>query len=847
MPKDYTQLVKATNEQNSLYNQAKKSLNLGGISAAQSFAKPLTKNKEIRKRNSDPYYKNNTKGNHVTEVMLGVVEYLEKLKSIPFLKFLIEGVFKFAALIFGIFFFWTVPFFVFLKAQAQYFAKWLGIQENTIKFIFGLLFVIMITNLFSLQVLGTGPFGVGNKGRPMSRVTNIIPAKKGNIYFKDLSQSRDDVPLTSNSLRYNAVFDPTNLKLNLAAIKQNLGLQSDQQTLSAISVYVASRTNISSQDILNSLTSGTNAVENNSDTKKQDNPWSLIFTSIFNQKKPEEKPPTPTKKLAYYSLKKEITQDQSSAIDKLREDELADKTYLFTTWLSQAEQITIRSYPEGRLLAQTIGYSPANPVNSTEANSRKNCRDMVQKNQDRETEIGEFGSYQIGSYGIEQRYCSELGGLNGRSLGNTDLTNPEAIKNQTVQNGANLYLTIDKNIQKKTEQVLEQAVTQNTNETGGPKDGCAMVMEAGTGKILAIASYPAFDPNNYADYFASNPKSVVNNCTGNDYEVGSVMKPLTVASSITNKQNGGDGVDINYSFVDYDEDGKEYKDADKKIYIQNAKNYSWKKFGYIGLKEVIRDSINTGIANIVEVTGNKVIKDFFLDKLEFGHYGDPDYNLPNFAGSINGDTQSFDADTYCEFCFTNKAFGQGFSISPLQLMRAYTALANDGNLVQPQWLEKIQCMDGSTETLTQRASCVSDESHLRDTELKPVFNKKATDATTGFMLAASEEGYLGNGPTKAMVEGYRIAIKSGTAQVSRPIVQQNGKILPCDATCNTKRGIYDHTLIGYNTGNSRYIVMIKLAEPNPGVIENFSSTTLPTFFSDIMKYTLEYMSVPKER
>lgn len=846
MPKDFQKLVQATNKQNSLFNQGKKTNKFDMANTGHVYNKPKINIKTHRSvKNKFKFAKNNKTSGNSQSSFLGKNEMLKENK---FLSYLTNIVAKIVVFIFGIFFFWTVPFFIFGKTQTQYFLKWLNIRENVIKFAFGFMFMLMIFNLYSLQVLGSTPFNLASSKTTFVKANNIIPAKKGNIYFRDLAQSRDDVPLTSNSLKYNAVFNPLVLKQNLPIITQNLRLKSQQEALAQVSLFLASQTNISSQDILTSFNQNIDFSIVEEVAKKSENPWGVLFAALSGQKPSNEKTQVEIPKTKKYGiLKKEISQDQSNAIDRVREGEKIDQTYLFTTWLSQAEQITIRSYPEGKTLGQTIGYSLASPVNSTEANSRKHCRDMVEKNQTRDTEIGEFGAYQIGSYGVEQRYCSELGGVNGRSVSNVNLTNPEAVKNQMVQNGANIYLNFDKNIQKKAEQVLDAAVTKNTNAIGGPKDGCLIVMEAATGKLMAMASYPVFDPNSYADYFSTNSKSVVNNCTGNDYEVGSVMKPLTVAAAITNKQNGGNGVDPNYSFVDYDEKGKEYKDGDGVATIQNAKNYSWKKFGNIGLKEIIRDSINTGIANVIEITGNKPIKDFFLDKLEFGHYGDPDYNLPNFAGFINGDTRSFDSDTYCEFCYANKGFGQGFSISALQLIRAYTALANDGGMVQPEWINKIQCSDGTQETVTQRGNCVSDESHLKPNDPKPVFTKRATDAVTGYMIAAAEEGYLGSGNTKAMVDGYRIAVKSGTAQISRPIVEANGKALPCNAECNTKRGLTDHTMIGYNTGKSRYIVMLKLAEPNPGVIENFSSTTLPTFFSDMMKYTLEYMSVPKER
>jgi cell division protein FtsI/penicillin-binding protein 2 len=846
MPKDFQNLVQATNKQNSLFNQAKKSNKFDAAASRSVYNKPkINPNKN---RSHKTQFGNKDTNNKKQDGQNSFLTGFKKFQQVKVISLIIDLFSKIGLFIFGVFFFWTVPFFVFAKTQIQYFIKWLNMRENILKFTFGMLFVLMIFNLFSLQVLGNTPFSLAASKATFAKSNNIVPAKKGNIYFRDLAQNREDIALTSNSLKYNSVFNPLVLKQNLPIITQNLKLKSSQETLSQLALFLASQTNISSQDILTAFNQSIDFSVSETTAKKTENPWSILFAAITSQKSESsiaQKPVDNTKK--YGILKKEINQEQSNAIDRLREDEKLNQAYLFTTWLSQAEQITIRSYPEGKLLGQTVGYSLANPVNSTEANKRKHCRDMVDKNQNRETEIGEFGAYQIGSYGIEQRYCSELGGVNGRSVSNVNLTNPEAVKNQMVQNGANIYLNFDKNIQKKAEQVLNAAVEKNTNQVGGPKDGCLMVMEASTGKLLAMASYPAFDPNNYGDYFSSNSKSVVNNCTGNDYEVGSVMKPLAVAAAISNKQNGGNGIDPNYSFIDYDEKGKEYKDGDGVATIQNAKNFSWKKFGRIGLKEIIRDSINTGIANVVEITGNKPIKDFFLDKFEFGHYGDPDYNLPNFAGFINGDTRSFDADAYCEFCYTNKAFGQGFSISALQLLRAYTALANDGGMVQPQWINKIQCSDGTQENLNQRGSCTSDESKLKPNEPKQILTKRATDAVTDYMLAANEEGYLGSGPTKAMVDGYRVAIKSGTAQVSRPIVEPNGKTVPCNAECNTKRGLTDHTMIGYNTGKSRYIVMLKLAEPNPGVIENFSSTTLPTFFSDMMKYTLEYMSVPKER
>jgi cell division protein FtsI/penicillin-binding protein 2 len=649
------------------------------------------------------------------------------------------------------------------------------------------------------------------------------------------------------------------LEANLPLIKTKLGLTSGQETLENIATFMASRTNISRQEILDSLNNQVKNIDGQT-TKKADtkSPLSLIFEAIFfGKKSSQEQEQTVSKTKNYGTIKKSITEDQAKAINILRNaDEKEANKYYFDTWLSQPEQINVRNYPENKLLSQTLGYSRLTPVNSTEAKKIRGCKDMVVKNQDRGTELlpDYDGSYQVGDYGLEQKYCSVLAGLNGRPLSNKDLTDPEALKNGAVQNGADLYLTIDKNIQKKAEQVLEEAVAGNTNNIGSPKDGCIMVMEASTGKILAMASYPSFDPNYYSDYLNSNSKTIVNSCTRNDFEVGSVMKPLTVAAALNLKQtnyveNGEvKGVDAGFKFTDYDSDGKPYRNGTDTIKIKNARNFSWKDFGQIGLKEIIRDSINTGIGEVVDKMGNKAIKEYFLDKLEFGHYGEDDPNLLNFAGDMNGNTQSFETDINCVYCYAAKGFGQGFSISVLQLVRAYTAIANGGNMTQPQIVEKIQCSDGTKDDLDgNKGSCIPENTKLNAKSQKPVFTKITADLVTSYMLAANEEGFLGGGPTKAMVDGYRVAIKSGTAQVSRPIILANGDTKPCSQDCNTMRGIYDHTMIGFNTGASRYIVMIKLAEPKPGQIDNFSSTTLAPYFADMVKYTLEYLGIPKER
>ncbi len=695
-------------------------------------------------------------------------------------------------MILSVMFFWIKPFKPIVEEKQNALIKWFSNREHSIYFISGFLVVVIILNLLNLQVLGNGQIFTPNSRTNQPLVYEIIGAKRGNILMRDLAQNRNDIPLTANQVRYNITFDPSTLKAQR------------YQNLQQVAELVAARTNIS-------------------------------LTEVFQKFENEIKKPKPNR---YAILQKETTEEQKLAVETLKQDREIDRQYGFSLWLG-VEEANVRIYPEGKLLAQTIGYTPRFNMDYVEASKRSGCSQMVNQNQIRGTDS--TAGYQVGDRGVEEKYCSILGGLNGRKIGNQDLTNPDKLKQNSVIDGANIHLTVDRNIQKKAESVLEEAVKANTNGNGAPRDGCVLVTEAATGKIMALASYPSFDPNYYSYYYKNNPNSFRNSCTSNDYEVGSVIKPLTVAVGLQVGQGFTEdqrypGVSQNYKFEDYDERGKPYKDGNGTLYFKNASSRTWKKFGQIGIKEILRDSINTGIADIVDKIGTKNMRQFFVDKLEFGA-GRGAINIP---GDTNGNVDSFYTDKDCIYCFAAKGVGQGFSIPALQLVKAYSALANGGSMVNPVVVDKVKCA-------SFQHDCLPDNLKPENSS-NQVFSKNVADKVVDYMVATADEGFQANGVNKAVVAGHKIAIKSGTAQVSRPIELDNGKTSPCDQTCNTNRGIYDHTLIGFNTNpTNRYIVLIKLAEPRPGVVNNFATDTLSPFFVEMMKYTVEYLNIPKDR
>ena len=703
--------------------------------------------------------------------------------------------------LFAILGFLTIPFVWIFGKQIKSFGDWVMIRENSIKFIFGILFAAMIINIANLQVISTA-FSDSKVSKNFAG--EPIEAKRGKIYYRDISQGTKNLELATNQIRAEISIDPYQL---FQQIKHGQNLEEMVQIIS-------SRTNMNYKKLLEDVQKLTNKSEN--------------------------------ELLRYAKIKEGITEEESTGIYNLLIDKELRKTYGFDSWL-RTDDTTFRIYPENKTLAQTIGYTKKFKSSADATKSWAGCEDIINNNEKRGTLLK--SGYYLGSGGLEQKYCTMLAGLNGRKLGNQDLTDSNKTKNTQVQNGADIYLNIDKNLQKKAELVLEEAVRFNTNSVGGPKDGCLTIMEAKTGKILAMASYPFFDPNQYSSYFETKPKAFLNSCTGNDFEVGSVMKPITVAAAIDLNQHPKDGkkygVDSNFKFIDYNKDGKPFKDTSVqggKLFITNANNVTWKDYGPIGLKEIIRDSINTGIAEITDRMGGDNLFYYLEKKFRFGQETNID-----LLEDYNGDISSFDLDINCSFCWANKGFGQGFSASLLQMVRAYSAIANGGTLVEPKLISEIKCFDGTVDNGVTDGNCVSAKQRLNRLPDEDIISKNAADNVTNYMVAAADEGFLYNGPTKATVNGYRVAVKSGTAQISRKIINEDGTKTNCDATCNTNRGLYDHTFIGFNTGDSRYIVALKLAEPKPGSVNNFSSATLPTFFSEMMRYTLEYMNVPRDR
>jgi cell division protein FtsI/penicillin-binding protein 2 len=646
------------------------------------------------------------------------------------------------------------------------------------------LFIIVSFHLANLQIFGFQELRSNKTKYKTSVIQNTVLAKRGQILINDFSKNQVEIPLTSTQILANLIIDPVEFNKVL----------SPKRSVSDVAKAVSANLNISfplAQSVLNSIVGS--------------NSRYAVLDKFVN----------------------ESVQQTAKLLIEKNPDQLN-----YYAWL-RLEEVIQRSYPEENFIGSILGYVPKFLVSKEEA-LKSDCKEAIETNEKRGASSGD---YSIGYYGVEQKYCSILAGKNGRNMFNgSNILSQESF---AVENGADITLTIDATLQKKADELLSKAIDANTNENGKPKDGALIVMEVKTGKILAMSSYPSFDPGNYSKYDSDSYRNIASSL---DYEVGSTMKPLTVAAALSEyekntlgSQNQRLGVSPDFFKRDYGLGGKVYSEVGggSSPSIKNSQGYS-----YAGdptccnLKKTIRDSLNTMISDIVDTLGVAKTEEYLKEKFLFNKPTDA-----MFAGGGSGNLSTLESQKDCLFCFAQHGFGQGFYISPIQLMRAFTAVANDGFLVEPYLVDKITYPNGVVDTGLEKNSLYPRPKPF------PVLTQQASRLVTEYMKSVIDEGYLNQTGGRNKVEGYSISAKTGTAQVTR---QFEGKY--CDYDCNTEKGLFDHSLIGFGpSSNPEIMVMVKLSQPRPGVITNFADATSMPTFREMIKYALEYKKIPRDR
>lgn len=405
--------------------------------------------------------------------------------------------------------------------------------------------------------------------------------------------------------------------------------------------------------------------------------------------------------------------------------------------------------------------------------------------------LGFVGIDNEGFAGLENYYDSYLKGKNG-SLNYMMDAKGGLFENKyytidSPSQGLSLQLTIDLNIQNILERELENAYLEyNATEVVG------IVMNPNNGEILAIGNRPTYDNNNYQDY----SQEIYNRLLPvyNSFEPGSTFKAMTFAAA------------INEGLIDIDNDY--YYDKGYEI-VSGQTIKSWKKGGH-GLQtylEVLQNSSNPGFVNISRKLGIEKMYQYVKD---FGF-------LEKTGVDIQGENKGvfFSKENFKELECATTSFGQGISVTAIQLVSAFSACINGGYLYTPKVGKAFISSNNETiyniETICKRQVISEETSKIMRRALECVVAK-------------------GSG-RKAYVEGYRIGGKTGTAQIIENGVYKDGRYILS-------------FIAGAPMDNPEVVVYFSIKEPTNCI--QYGGTTVGPIIKRIMTDTLDYLKVEKD-
>ena len=392
-----------------------------------------------------------------------------------------------------------------------------------------------------------------------------------------------------------------------------------------------------------------------------------------------------------------------------------------------------------------------------------------------------------GKYGIERQFNADLSGEKGIIEGAQDTAGFWVALGRRIinppKNGSDIVLTIDYNIQEKAEAILDSYRTK-----WGAVSGTMIVLDPKTGKILALAGRPAFNPNTFSK--ERDFSVFLNPVVESVYEFGSVVKPVTMAAGI---QEGVVNSDATY------EDKGEIK-----IGGYTIKNFDERAYGIQTMTQVLEKSLNTGAVYVARLLGREKEREYFA---QFGFGVKTGIDLP---GEVSGNTEHLVSGK--EIDFATAAFGQGITATPLQMALAIGAIANGGMLMKPIIIEKVIDDAGN-------------ESRVSPITVRQIISKETADMVTKMLISVVRNGY----ENRAGVKGYFVAGKTGTAQIP-------------------KRGGYSdqviHTFVGFAPAfNPRFLALLQLNEPKGN---RFAANTLTPAFQELATYILNYYEVPPD-
>jgi cell division protein FtsI (penicillin-binding protein 3) len=418
-----------------------------------------------------------------------------------------------------------------------------------------------------------------------------------------------------------------------------------------------------------------------------------------------------------------------------------------------------------------------------------------------------LGTVNLDSQGIEGIELWKESVLKGKvasisalrdGLGRPTFIDAEAAKE--LEDGSSIQLTLDSSLQFAVEQELKTAVTRH-----GAVGGSVIVMDSVTGEILAMANEPSFNP---AEGTPS-PARRRNRALTDGYEPGSIMKPLVLAGALSNGWKTSDKV--------YGEHGSFVVQGHR---ISEAE--ADEKFEWIPLAKMIQVSSNVVAAKLALKLG--------ADKLNgvIWSFGFGSKSGMGFPGEISGIVPP--KKDWKPINIANIGFGHGILVTPIQMLRAYAALANGGHLIQPRIIRKISAPnEGDNPAISEGGADPEVDSSLSPTATR-ILSEHVVRETVEAMALVTEEGGTG---IKAHLDGYRVAGKTGTAQVVDP------------KTGRYSRSRYNASFVGFPVGvDPRVVIFASVQEPK-GIY--YASETAAPLFRSVLQAAVNRFSIPSDK
>ncbi len=634
------------------------------------------------------------------------------------------------------------------------------------------LFAVVAGNFFNISVLNNKKYQAMANDQHFGSI--IIPAHRGSIYDSKAT------PLAKSASVYKVFLDPKRFREDMKSLQERIDKQKEDIASGNYQPKIETTTNENGEETQVVVT---NALPESAEAFRAE-AVNLLASKLGIQ--PEKVSAAMEENTQYHVLQDQVEKSVADELLKYFND-------LGMTCLN-VEEDTKRYYPQNELAASVIGFTAADGY---------------------------------GLYGIESYYDDYLSGTDGRTISAKDSHGNELpyrySKTYPAKNGNDVYLTLDMNIQ----YILEDNLQEMVNEFEIKNRACAILMDAKTGAIYGMATYPSFDLNEPREIVDHSPiitnekltpeetesamleRQWRNKCISEIYEPGSVFKVITSASAFEE------------NLIDYDKDSfmcngyVELAGALRPIWCHQESGHGPQDF-----QTALTNSCNPAFMEIGRRLGTEKFC-YYFDA--FGLDSKTGIDLPWEVSGIG-----FDPKTMSNVDLAVCSFGQGETITPIEMITSYCAAINGGYLLQPYVVDRILDEDGNVVLKNDRT----------------VKRQVISEETSARMRDCLEKVVSGNGGGNVTIKGYSIGGKSGTSQrlmytAKNDMDQQGDRERESDQE-------YGSSYCCFTPADDPEIILLVLADmPNKEIGYYGSKVAVPTA-RNILTKVLPYMGISPE-